>query len=119
MSDEWRAYNAIPNLDMAHQTVNHSLNFVDPSTGAHTQGIESTWSQAKRMMKREGVMSTSPALFPTYLPEFLWSRYYILKIHEMIREHPLPTQTLMNRIIFVVTVAILMFNRGRDVFGVG
>ena len=59
---------------MSHQTVNHSLNFVDPATGVHTQGIESTWSQVKRMMRREGVMATSPDLFQSYLSEFLWRR---------------------------------------------
>ncbi len=54
--------------------MNHSLHFVDPATGIHTQGIESTWSQVKRMMRREGVMATSPELFQSYLSEFLWRR---------------------------------------------
>ena len=40
ISDEWRAYRQISSLGLAHQTVNHSLNFVDPSSGAHTQNIE-------------------------------------------------------------------------------
>ena len=39
LSDEWRSYSRIPTLGMVHETLNHSLNFVDPSTGAHTQGI--------------------------------------------------------------------------------
>ena len=30
MSDECKAYNAITNLGMAHQMVNHFLNFLDP-----------------------------------------------------------------------------------------
>ena len=54
-----------------HNTVNHSQNFVDPHTGAHTQSVESMWSQAKRMMREEKVM-----LFETYLPEFMWRKEF-------------------------------------------
>ena len=45
--DEWRAYNVIEDIDdgeYTHQTVNHSKNFVDPNTGAHTQSVKSVWS---------------------------------------------------------------------------
>lgn len=77
MSDSWAAYKKIhDDLGFDHQMVNHSLNFVDPLTGAHTQRIESAWSQVKRMMRRQGVMGTSPELFPTYLAEFLWRRKF-------------------------------------------
>ena len=39
ISDEWRAYSTLSSLGYAHQTVNHSNNFVDPSTGAYTKLI--------------------------------------------------------------------------------
>ena len=40
-SDEWGASNQLQaTLGLRHQTVNHSLHFVDPVTGLHTQGIE-------------------------------------------------------------------------------
>ena len=43
MSDKWDSYNNIDKLDQGHehQTVNHSMNIVDPETGACTNRIES------------------------------------------------------------------------------
>ena len=47
-------------------TVNHSLNFVDLDTSAHTQRIENTWWGVKRSMPR----TEHP------LQEWLWSQHY-------------------------------------------
>ena len=46
-SDEWRAYRRISKEGFKHYTVNHTENFVDSSTGAHTQLIECLWNVAK------------------------------------------------------------------------
>ena len=78
---------------MAHETVNHSLNFVDPLTG-HTQGIESTWAATKKMMRKKGVMGTSVEPFPTYLQEYLWRKrfkdedHFSTIIHQISEQYP-------------------------------
>ncbi len=69
----------------------YSINFVDPTTGAHTQTIEGTWSQVKFMMRKRGVMNPSDDLFDTYLPENLWRRKFkyddpSLKMYEHVKE---------------------------------
>lgn len=73
ISDKWSAYKEIkeiPGMNFTHLTVNHSENFVDPATGAHTQRIESLWATAKRRNKKE--CGTSRDMLDSYLCEFMW-----------------------------------------------
>jgi transposase-like protein len=51
-TDKHRAYSTLRQRGWVHKTVNHKANFVDPITGANTQGIESFWSCIKRQLKR-------------------------------------------------------------------
>ncbi len=71
-SDQWAAYNGVgslPNVN-SHSTVNHSVTFVDPVTGTHTQHVESYWNRCKTKFKRmKGVDSNQ---LPSYLDEFMW-----------------------------------------------
>ena len=53
-----------------HQTVNHTENFVEPTTGAHTQTIESFWHVYKMQNKRQ--CGTHRSLVDSYLCEFVW-----------------------------------------------
>ena len=71
-SDEWRSYSQVAGLPgvQSHQTVNHSVTFVDNTTGAHTQNIESYWNRVKLKLKRmKGCHSHQ---IPSYLDEFMW-----------------------------------------------
>lgn len=82
ISDGWAAYGGIQRIQMiqsgnqaySHFVVNHSENFVDPATGAHTQTIEGTWSQFKARHKEE--RGTSRNLFTTYLYLFMWRKKF-------------------------------------------
>ena len=71
-SDEWAAYRRVQQLPSVaqHSTINHSIQFVDPTTGVHTQNIESYWNRVKTKFKRmKGVQDT---MLSSYLDEFMW-----------------------------------------------
>ncbi|VDK56620.1 unnamed protein product [Anisakis simplex] len=53
VSDLWSAYGGIKKLPVKyhHETVNHSKHFVDPDTGACTNGVESMWQKFKMKHK--------------------------------------------------------------------
>jgi hypothetical protein len=50
ISDSWAAYRNLEAHGYTHQTVNHSIGFVDLRTGAHTNTIESTWRHVKAFL---------------------------------------------------------------------
>lgn len=53
VSDCWRAYvRSLNGLGYNHLTVNHSENFVDPTSGCHTQHIERAWQTIKGQVWR-------------------------------------------------------------------
>jgi transposase-like protein len=71
-SDQWAAYNRVQQLSTVtrHNTVNHSLHFVDPVTGVHTQNVESYWNRVKSRFKRmKGVHEN---MLDSYMDEFMW-----------------------------------------------
>ena len=74
ISDEWPAYNTISQLeghDYKHETVNHSKFYVDPDTGACTNGIEGTWAGVKRMVP---IRKRNKKQLQNCLFEFIWRR---------------------------------------------
>ncbi len=47
-TDEWGAYNQLTSLGYTHDSVNHSLQFVNPLTGVHTNTQEGLWHHVKK-----------------------------------------------------------------------
>jgi hypothetical protein len=47
ISDCWAAYHDLDSQGFMHRTVNHSIHFIDPDTGDHTNTIEATWHSMK------------------------------------------------------------------------
>lgn len=76
VSDCWRAYRRIEQLPEGyrHLTVNHSVNFVDPDTGARTNSIEQLWQKFKKRHKNE--FGTARTVFEGYVSDFCWRRRF-------------------------------------------
>jgi mannosyltransferase OCH1-like enzyme len=72
ISDCWSAYKSIPKkLKMDHMTVDHSKNFKDPDSGAHTNHIEGTWHGLKEKIPNN---ERIPEKIDNYIFEFMWKR---------------------------------------------
>ena len=50
ISDCWAAHSSLREEGYTHFTVNDSITFVDQTTGAHTNTIDSTWKQVKVLL---------------------------------------------------------------------
>ena len=75
-SDEWAAYNRVQRLSnvFSHDVVNHSVNFVEPSTGVHTQHVESYWNRVKAKLRQ--MKGCHGHQLPSNLDEFMWWERY-------------------------------------------
>ncbi|GBL73930.1 hypothetical protein AVEN_230867-1 [Araneus ventricosus] len=71
MSDCWSSYQCLSDEGFVHLTVNHSMHFVDPDTGAHTQSIEGTWSAIKRDLNGTNHVKGQ---FDSYMAAYMWKR---------------------------------------------
>ena len=68
-SDQWRAYSRVASLPNV-ATVNHSVEFVDSTTGVHTENVESYWNRVKIKLKR--MRGCHELELSGYLDEFMW-----------------------------------------------
>ena len=91
MSDSHRSYTNLEQHGYVHFKVNHSLNFVDPNTQAHTQTIEATWGALKMFLRSVG-RNLGPHL-EEYIAEFVYRRKHAGRLFDQIladiaRFHP-------------------------------
>ena len=73
-SDQFTLYIPLNQLGYIHVSVNHSKNFVDPDSGAHTNTIEGVWALVKKKLK--WMSGTLYEYIPSYLDEFTWFRNF-------------------------------------------
>lgn len=74
ISDQWAAYNKLPEIGYPHHTVDHSRFFVNPrNRDIHTQHIEISWCWAKYDIKRKYMRLNN---LQEYLHVFSWKRQF-------------------------------------------
>lgn len=73
ISDCWKAYNCLSSAGYKHLTVNHTYNFVDQESGAHTQHIERLWRDLRGGTPKYG---RRKKYWSSYIATFLFKRKY-------------------------------------------
>lgn len=74
ISDCWKSYSQLQEEGYNHLTVNHSIEFVNKDTGAHTNTIESTWRAVKTSLPRHG---TRKSMYDSYFVEYIFRKKYL------------------------------------------
>lgn len=74
ITDCWKGYTDVKSYFHKHITVNHSENFISPSTGAHTQRIECQWRLVKRRIRSKHGGSNSDNL-TLHLCEYIYRHH--------------------------------------------
>jgi hypothetical protein len=72
ISDCWAAYSSPCEEGYTHFTINHSITFVDQTTGAHTNTPEPTWKQVKVLLSPYN----RKADYVYFLPEYMIRQKY-------------------------------------------
>ena len=65
----WKEFDFLSDERFEHLRVNHSVNFKDANTGAHTKSIEGMWSLWNHTKHAKD-------LFSYYLAKYMWRRLH-------------------------------------------
>lgn len=71
--DKWAAYHSIgviSDRQYIHLTVEHTNNFVDPESQAHTNSVKGMWARAKARNKKQ--WGTHRTMLDSYLCYYMW-----------------------------------------------
>ena len=83
-TDEWASYGGLTARGYTHDWVNHSIQFVDPVTGVHTNTQEGLWHHVKRRMSGSRLPNILLFLFEIVIKmKYVTSRVRILYVCEM------------------------------------
>nr|VZI12776.1 unnamed protein product [Spirometra erinaceieuropaei] len=74
---QWKAYAKLSEEGYRHETVNHSKNFVDPTSRKNTNAIEAYWSRLKKKLRERG--PTKGRRIWAYLDEAQYRLWFGLK----------------------------------------
>ena len=72
-SDCWKSYNCLKQAGFIHCAVNHKVNFVDPTSQAHTQNIERVWRDLRAAIPKYGIRTKH---YTGYIAEFIFKRQH-------------------------------------------
>lgn len=70
-TDEFTSCKCLISHGHKHESVNHSKNYVDPITSAHTQGVERSWLESKEWYRASRGNKT---LLQSHLHEAAWRK---------------------------------------------
>ncbi|KAH9587098.1 hypothetical protein MS3_00000033 [Schistosoma haematobium] len=79
-TDDWRAYRCLHRLGYVHHVGVHERNFVDPTTGVHTNNTEAMWSRLKEFLR--SYHGSRGRLLWSHMDEFLHRMHYDLRTSE-------------------------------------
>ena len=77
--DELKSYDCLSQLGFVHETVNHSVNYVDAVTGAQTQVVKKAWLDGKSWYRHSRGNLT---LRQSHLDENSWRKLRNLEKNE-------------------------------------
>ncbi|GFS77428.1 DDE_Tnp_IS1595 domain-containing protein [Trichonephila clavipes] len=95
ISDCWKSYERLSERDYHHLTVNHSLEFIDSETGAHTNTIEVIWPHFKASLSEYNQRGRFEGYIACHRDA---SSFVRLKEKEEIREVPDHSQGVLSKI---------------------